>query len=131
MRRFLPALLFALAAAGAAAFHVLTETQGAMRDWRQTLPLAAVLGAALGLWLRPRGALAGIGAGVVGMGAFALAFAAGHGLIEAAGGADPMRAGAAAAGRVFAVAYGRTGLALLALCAVAGWLAGRLGPSWR
>ena len=131
MRRLAPALWFALAAAGAAALHVATETPGAMRDWRQTLPLAAVLGAALGLWLRPRGWLAGLGAAVVGMGAFAAVFAAGHGAIEAAGGADPLRAAAGAAGRVFAVAYGPTGLALLVLCGLAGWLAGRGGPSWR
>lgn len=132
MRRFLPALLFALAAVGAAALHVLLETPGAVREWRQTLPLAAVLGAALGLWLRPRGALAGIGAGVIGMGLFAVAFGAGHGLIEAvAGAADPLRQAADAAGRVYAAAYGPTGAGLLALCAVAGWLAGRGGPSWR
>jgi hypothetical protein len=119
------AALFALAGAGAAAVHVLTETPGALRDWRQTLPLAALLGALLG-WFgfaAPQGRLAGAkrGAALVigGLAAFTLVFATGHALISGSHGFGP------SLGRTAAAVISPTGVAALAL----GMLAGAFGTA--
>lgn len=101
--RWKAGLAFAAAGAAAAALHVGLDTPGALRDWRQTLPLAAALGFALGAALRPAGAARGALTALAGMLGFAAVFAAGHGVIEAARGAeDPARLALDAAGRAAA-----------------------------
>lgn len=118
------ALLFALAGAGAAALHVMIETPGALRDWRQTAPLALVLGAALGWIAAPASARRGALTALTGLVAFAAAFALGHAAIS---GEDP----AASFRRAAGAALGPGGAAALALGALAGWASGRFGPTLR
>lgn len=118
------AALFALAGVGAAALHVTLETPGALRDWRQTLPLALALGGALGWIARPRGARGGMLAAAGGLAGFAVVFALGHAAIS---GGDAVAALRGTAGAL----AGPVGAAALALGALAGWIAGRIGPSWR
>ena len=114
------ALAFGAAGALAAAVHVLTETPGELRDWRQTLPLATLVGAALGAALRPVGWRAGLAAGFGGLVAFMAAFALGHGMIAAAQGGAFVNQALQALGRMLAVVLGPTGLATAALAAAAG-----------
>ncbi len=123
-RRRRAALLFALAGAGTAALHVTLETPGALRDWRQTLPLAAMLGGALGWLAAPVGAMRGALTAAGGIAAFAALFALGHAAIS--GGATSAAFIAAAAALI-----GPGGAAALALGALAGWAAARFGPSSR
>lgn len=124
------ALLFGLAAMAAAAVHVAVDTPGAMRDWRQTLPLAAILGAGLGWAMAPRGAARGALLAVWGFAGFAAVFALGHGLIEAARGAEgPVALAGRAFGQAILSAFGPTGAAALGLGALAGWACGRWAPS--
>ena len=114
---------FAVAGAAAAAVHVGLETDGALREWRQTLPLAAVLGALTGWAARPSGAIRGAVAAVVAMAVFAAVFALGHAAIEAGrGAADPLAEAWASAGRVVATLAGPTGATGIALGALAGLL---------
>lgn len=119
-------ILFALAGAGAAAMHVATATDGTVREWRQTVPLAALIGAALGLGFprvapgRPgalRGALLGCGALML----FAVLFALGHAVISRAGPAEAVATGL----RSLRAMLGATGFGALALAALAGHLAAR------
>lgn len=124
MSRARRAALFALVGAVAAAVHVLLETPGAVRDWRQTLPLAAAVGAALGgltpsVAGRRRGALLGLALAMVGMAGFALLFVASHSAISGFAGA------AQAWGRTLSAFFGPTGLAALATAAFAGALSGQ------
>lgn len=122
----------AFAAVGllAAAAHVLTTEPESMRLWRETLPLAALIGALAGAVLRPadwrRGALIGLLAAP----AFALAYAlaesammAGRGEIAGAG------EWLAAVWRWFVVVIRQAAVGALAAAlggAVAGhWLGGR------
>jgi hypothetical protein len=126
VRRSEPALLFALAGAVAAAAHVLAETPAELRDWRQTLPLAAAVGAAFGGAFRPRGAGGGGVLAAAGLFCFALVWAAGHALIE--GSLSAFGAGLAGALRDLA---GAGGAAALAAGTAAGWAAGRRAPSTR
>jgi hypothetical protein len=113
------ALAFGAAGLLAGAFHVLAETEGALRDWRQTVPLAAAVGAALGAGFPPRGhgAVHGALLAAAGLAGFAGLFAIGHALISGGGWGALWRA--------LAVAAGPTGLAAVALGALAGWLARR------
>jgi hypothetical protein len=111
------ALAFAAVGAAAAAVHVLTDTPGNVRDWRQTLPLAAVLGAALGAGLRPASAASGLAAAVLGMAGFAVVFALGHGLIDGGGAAE-------AFDRAARALVAPAGACALGFAAVAGWLLG-------
>lgn len=126
------ALALALAGMGAAAAHVLVETPGEARDWRQTLPLAALVGAVLGRFgLAPRlragrgraARAAGAALAAGGLAAFAAVFAGGHVAIETARGAEAGWAESLA--RAVAAVAGPGGLAALAFAALAGWLAGR------
>lgn len=86
--RLRAALAFSVAGLAAASLHVIVETPGALRDWRQTLPLAALVGALLGAIPSPRrrgaaeAVLLGGGIAVAGLMGFAAAFAIGHGLIS-------------------------------------------------
>jgi hypothetical protein len=123
------AALFALAGAGAAAVHVLTETPGALRDWRQTLPLAGLLGALLG-WFgfdAPRGLLGGAMRSaalvIVGLAAFTLVFATGHAVISGVDGFGPTL------GRTASTLIGPTGAASLALGTLAGALSNAGRPT--
>jgi hypothetical protein len=113
------ALAFGTAGLLAGVFHVIAETDGALRDWRQTVPLAAVVGAALGAAFPPRGQAAVHGAllAAAGFVGFAVLFALGHELISGGGWGALWRA--------LGVAAGPTGLAAVALGAAAGWLARR------
>jgi len=115
---------FALAGAGAAALHVALETPGDLRDWRQTLPLAAGLGAGAGWVAAPKGALSGALTAAGGLIAFAALFALGHAAISGGGATAAFFTAAAALS-------GPVGAAALALGALAGWMAGRIGPSSR
>jgi len=120
------ALAFAAAGAAAAAVHVLADTPAALRDWRQTLPLAAAVGAALGAALRPAGWRAGALAGLAGLAAFAALFALGHGAVAAAQGGAFANEALQALGRTLALILGPAGLATPALAALAGaWVAWR------
>lgn len=112
-------MAFAAAGAVAACVHVVTETPAELRDWRQTVPLAALVGAALGAVAPPRGhgGVHGAMLAAAGFVGFAVLFAVGHGLISGGGWAALWRALSAAAGP--------TGLAALALGTVAGALSTR------
>ena len=118
------AALFALAGMGAAALHVTLETPGALRDWRQTLPLAAALGAGLGWVAAPESAVRGALTAAGGLIAFAALFVLGHAAISGGGATAAFLAATAALS-------GPVGAAALALGALAGWMAGRIGPSSR
>lgn len=120
MTRLRSALLFAAAAGGAAALHVVVDTPGTLHHWRQILPLALILGALVGALVRPKGALWGAIAAMIGLWAFAAVFAVGHGAIAALQG-DAFGAETAAAFRgAAAVALGTPGMAALGLGALAG-----------
>ena len=101
---------------------MLVETPGELRDWRQTLPLAALVGAALGWIGRPASAKAGAALAAAALAAFAVLFALGHVAIS---GGDILGAVADAALALF----GAGGASALALGALAGWAAGRSAPS--
>lgn len=124
MFRVRSALIFGLAGAGAAVAHVLADTPAEMRDWRQTLPLAFLLGAAAGGLLRPRSAVSGALVAAAACLDFAILFAAGHALIQ-------RDAAAFVPGLMGALGglAGAGGAAAIALGAVAGWACGRSGPS--
>jgi hypothetical protein len=98
------------------------QTPGDLRDWRQTVPLAALIGAALGWTGRPVTARAGFALAALALAAFAGLFALGHVLISAAPPMDALGASATAL-------IGPAGGAALVLGAAAGWAAGRAGPS--
>ncbi|MGF1658600.1 MAG: hypothetical protein ACFCUS_04175 [Rubrimonas sp.] len=116
------AALFGAAGLLAACAHVAVETPGALRDWRQTVPLAGLTGAALGWIGRPASAKAGAALAAAALAAFAALFALGHVAIS---GGDLIGSAADAARALF----GAGGAAALALGALAGWAAGRSAPS--
>ncbi|MFN3616185.1 MAG: hypothetical protein ACK4WC_16730, partial [Rubrimonas sp.] len=75
------------------------------------------------------GAAQGALAAVWGLAGFAAVFALGHGLIEAARGADaPLALAGAAFSDAILTAIGPTGAAALAFGALAGWACGRATP---
>lgn len=87
------ALAFAAVGLVAAAAHALASDAGSLRLWRETLPLAGLVGAAAGAILRPSGWSAGALVSLLAVFAFALAYgvaetaiAAGRGDIAGPGG---------------------------------------------
>lgn len=120
----------AAAAALAAAAHVVSDTPAALRDWRQTLPLAMALGACAGWLAPPASPRAGLVVALLGLAAFAVAFALGHGAIEAMrGGAAPLAQVVEALARVVVAAFWPAGPVLLVGAAVVGWIGGARAPS--
>ena len=74
-RRLTAAAAFAAAGLIAAAAHVLLTDPQSLRLWRETLPLAAGVGAALGALVRPAGWRQGAALALLAIPAFALAYA--------------------------------------------------------
>lgn len=68
-------MAFAIVGLLAGAAHVLGRDADSLRLWRETLPLACLAGAVLGLCLRPTGWLRGALAGVVGAPIAAIGYA--------------------------------------------------------
>jgi hypothetical protein len=102
---------------------VLADTPAELRDWRQTVPLAAALGALVGALLSPRGWAFGALAAAAACLDFAILFGAGHALIARDLAAFWPGLLGALAGLV-----GAGGVAAVALGGLAGWACGRDAP---